>query len=86
LHEAECVEIRLQRQDRAAPQIAFPQAPDVECHEDSIMSVTDRFSSAVIAGALYGSRFRASGTPKLYRSPACEIAVDSILQLRATLA
>jgi len=81
LHEAECVEIRLQCQDRAASQIAFPQAPDVECHEDSIMSVTDRFSSAVIAGAL-----RASGTPRLYRSPACEIAVDSILQLRATLA
>ena len=140
LHEAECVEIRLQIQDRAASQIAFPQAPDVECHEDSIrmgfhgrhnfaehlgreplrvrdvlprprlippaevssgrapsknasrfaavllMSATDRFSSAVIAGALYGSKFRASGAPRLYRSPACEIAVDSILQLRATLA
>jgi len=28
------------------------------------MSVTDRFSSAVIAGALYGSKFCGSGTPK----------------------
>ncbi len=35
LHEAECVEIRLQIQDRAASQIAS-QALDVECHEDSI--------------------------------------------------